>query len=100
MTGIAAPSRTSDRMVLAGIAATSAALLITELALTRIFSVTMLYHFAFLAISVALFGLSASGVFIYVARNKLAGAQTRQLLCIGALLHAAATLIAFACLVR
>jgi hypothetical protein len=37
-----------------------------ELALTRIFSVTMFYHFAFLAVSVALFGLSASGVFIYV----------------------------------
>ena len=40
----------------------------TELALTRIFSVVMYYHFAFLAISIALFGLSASGVFAYVAR--------------------------------
>ena len=46
-----------------GVAAVSAALLMTELALTRIFSVTMYYHFAFLAISIALFGLSASGVF-------------------------------------
>ena len=40
----------------------------TELALTRIFSVTMYYHFAFLAISIALFGLSASGVFVYLAQ--------------------------------
>jgi len=85
---------------LAGIAATSAALLMTELALTRIFSLTMFYHFAFLAISVALFGLSASGVFVYVMRKKLAAAQTRELLCIGALLHAATTLIALALLVR
>jgi hypothetical protein len=93
-------SRASDRTALAGIAATSAALLMTELALTRIFSVTMFYHFAFLAISIALFGLSASGVFVYVARKKLAHRQTRELLCIGALLHAGATLIALACLVR
>ena len=38
----------------------------TELALTRIFSVTMYYHFAFLAISIALFGLSASGVYVFL----------------------------------
>ncbi len=43
----------------------------TELALTRIFSVTMYYHFAFLAISIALFGLSASGVYVYLARGPL-----------------------------
>lgn len=93
-------TRASDRTVLAGIAATSAALLMTELALTRIFSVTMFYHFAFLAISIALFGLSASGVFIYVLRSKLAQTQTRELLCAGALLHALTTLIALALLVR
>ena len=89
-----------NRTLLAGIAATSAALLMTELALTRIFSVTMFYHFAFLAISIALFGLSASGVFVYVMRKRLARAQTPELLCVGALLQAAATLIALACLVR
>ena len=37
-----------------------------ELSLTRIFSVVFYYHFAFLAISVALFGLGAGGVFSYV----------------------------------
>jgi len=42
------------------------ATLILELALTRIFSVVFYYHFAFLAISVALFGLGAGGVFSYV----------------------------------
>src|SRR5450759_4124668 len=44
----------------------SAALLVVELTLTRVFSVTMFYHFAFLAISIAMFGLSASSVFVYV----------------------------------
>jgi len=37
-----------------------------ELSLTRIFSVVFYYHFAFLAISVALFGLGVGGVFSYV----------------------------------
>ena len=89
-----------DRSILIGIGAVSGALLMTELALTRIFSVTMYYHFAFLAISIALFGLSASGVLVYVLRRRLADVSTARLLTFGALLHAAATLIALACLVR
>src|SRR5438094_1216016 len=97
---IAGSERVAERATPGGIAAVSAALLMTELALTRIFSVTMFYHFAFLAISIALFGLSASGVFVYVKRKRLARAQTPELLCVGALLHGAATLIALACLVR
>ena len=50
--------------------AIAGAILMIELALTRIFSVTMYYHFAFLAISIALFGLSASGVYVYVMRRR------------------------------
>jgi spermidine synthase len=89
-----------NRATLVGIAAVSAALLMTELALTRIFSVTMYYHFAFLAISIALFGLSASAVLVYVGRHQLARRSTRQLLTAGATAHGIATLAALACLVR
>ena len=42
------------------------AVLLLELSLTRVFSVVFYYHFAFLAISIALFGLGAGGVFSYV----------------------------------
>jgi spermidine synthase len=42
------------------------ATLVLELSLTRIFSVVFYYHLAFLAISIALFGLGAGGVFSYV----------------------------------
>jgi hypothetical protein len=90
----------ADRPVTAGIFAVSAALLMTELALTRIFSVTMYYHFAFLAISIALFGLSASGVFVYVTRRRLARADSRTLLARLAIVHAVSTLLALALLVR
>ena len=48
------------------VALTTSAALLLELSLTRIFSVVFYYHFAFLAISIALFGLGAGGVFSYV----------------------------------
>ena len=48
------------------VAITTLATLLLELSLTRIFSVVFYYHFAFLAISIALFGLGVGGVFSYV----------------------------------
>jgi len=56
---------------LAAIAVMSCASLLLELALTRLFSVVLFYHFAFLAISVALLGLGAGGVFAHVRREWL-----------------------------
>jgi hypothetical protein len=53
-----------------GLGFTTLATLILELSLTRIFSVVFYYHFAFLAISIALFGLGAGGVFSYVAAAR------------------------------
>ena len=97
----AAPGRPAlhvGRAAIAGVAVVSAALLMTELALTRIFSVTMYYHFAFLAISIALFGLSASGVAVYLLRRRLASIDTGVLLASVATAHAFATLVALACL--
>lgn len=44
---------------------TTAAILF-EILLTRIFSVTMWYHFAFMAISVALFGIAVGAVIVYL----------------------------------
>ena len=40
--------------------------LMYEIALTRIFSVTMWYHFAFVAISVALFGMTAGALAVHL----------------------------------
>src|SRR5260370_17988403 len=49
-----------------GVALTSAGSLGLSLLFTRIFSVTMYYHFAFLLISLALLGIAVSGVAIYL----------------------------------
>jgi len=86
--------------MLAGVALVSATLLMIELALTRIFSVVMYYHFAFLAISIALFGLSASGVFAYLGRTWLNRRDLRSLLSAAALLYAVTTIVALFFLVR
>src|ERR1700748_1264554 len=83
-----------SRRHLAGVALVSATLLMTELALTRIFSVVMYYHFAFLAISIALFGLSASGVFAYLGRTWLDRKTTSSLLVVSSIVYAIATLVA------
>src|SRR5579871_4893823 len=55
----------SPGLLLLGVMATSMAGLIIELALTRLFSVLFHYHFAFMAISVALLGLGAGGLLSY-----------------------------------
>lgn len=57
-----------------GISLVTLSVLMLELAVTRIFSATMYYHYAFMAISVALFGSGASGVFIYLLRPRISEA--------------------------
>src|SRR5208282_2354527 len=71
---------TRERSLLAGIAIGSFAALLLELALTRLFSVVLFYHFAFLAISIALLGLGSGGVFAYLAKIWLGRFPTRSLL--------------------
>jgi len=56
---------------------TTLATLLLELSLTRIFSVVFYYHFEFLAISIALFGLGIGGVFSYVVAGWKAPLFTR-----------------------
>jgi len=56
-------------MLYTAVALTTLATLLLELSLTRIFSVVFYYHFAFLAISIALFGLGVGGVLSYLVSS-------------------------------
>ena len=64
-TPIAAVQRTRGASIvtaaLVGVGCSSAAVLILEVVLTRVFAVAQFYHFAFLAVSLALLGYGASG---------------------------------------
>ena len=62
-----------EKILLMGLALTSFAALLLELSLTRLFSVVLFYHFAFLAISIALLGLGAGGVCAYLLKTKTRG---------------------------
>ncbi|MBU1925177.1 MAG: hypothetical protein KKB82_04570 [Candidatus Omnitrophica bacterium] len=69
-----------------GIFLICAAILIFEIALIRIFSVTIWYHFAFMVISIAMFGFGSSGAFLAVFRKLLTRdsskfASTAAILC-------------------
>src|SRR5688572_6228162 len=72
-------------------AVVSLCVLMLQLTLTRLFSATMYYHFAFLAISLALFGSAASGVFVYLCQVRLARVPTGRALSASAALFALAT---------
>jgi spermidine synthase len=80
------PAESREHSLVAGVAISSFAALLLELALTRLFSVVLFYHFAFLAISIALLGLGSGGVFAYLGKNWLSRFSTRSLLswlCVG-----------------
>lgn len=73
------PKPLTRKQLLWGMFTVSLSSLLLELALTRLFSVVLFYHFAFLAISIALLGLGAGGVFAYVRRERLARWRTGTL---------------------
>src|SRR5882724_4235909 len=69
----------APRAVMLAVALVSFASLLLELALTRLFSVVLFYHFAFFAISVALLGLGSGGVFAHIRREWLQRFDIRPL---------------------
>ncbi len=71
----------------------SLASLLLELSLTRLFSVILFYHFAFLAISIALLGLGAGGVFAHVCQDWLGRWPSRVLGCTVAAINAVTTVV-------
>ncbi len=57
------------RALLVGVALTSAASLILQIVLTRIFSIVQWYHFAFMAVGLGLLGYGASGTALAASRR-------------------------------
>jgi hypothetical protein len=70
--------------------------LMLEIGLTRIFSVTMWYHFAFVAISVALFGMTAGALIVHLRPQWFPVVGVGRQLWIFALLFGVAVAACFA----
>ena len=64
----------------AGLALLCMATLMQEILLTRIFSVVTWYHYAFLAVSVAMFGMTAGAVAVYLLASRFRSASLGDLL--------------------
>jgi SAM-dependent methyltransferase len=82
------------RTTLLGVGVLSTSLLLLEIALTRYFSFRLWYHYAFMIISIAMLGLSASSGVLAVARSRMRGMATAPIMTFGACLSAATVLVA------
>jgi hypothetical protein len=89
-----APVAMGPKALMLAVALVSFASLLLELAMTRLFSVVLFYHFAFFAISVALLGLGSGGVFAHVRREWVQGFAIGKLGAVLCLLNSACILAA------
>jgi len=78
-----------------GIAVLSLATLLLELALTRVLSVALWYHFGFLIISTALLGFGTSGIVLALWRKVREHAALDRALALLALLFGVLTIVCF-----
>ena len=78
-----------------GLFTVALATLMFEILLTRIFSVTMWYHFAFFAVSVAMFGMTFGAVLVYLSPDRFAPERTPRQLALNAWLFSLTTVLGF-----
>src|SRR5688572_25653160 len=83
----------ADRATLFAIALLCFANLMLSILITRIFSATMFYHFTFMAVGLAMFGIAASGVYVFLRGEKFSKNVERHLR-VHAQWFAVATLVA------
>ena len=79
----------------AGIFMVALATLMYEILLTRIFSVTMFYHFAFMAISLAMFGMSVGAILVYLLPQYFSEERAKYQLSLSALIFSLSIVISF-----
>jgi predicted membrane-bound spermidine synthase len=88
-------SEPANRGTYLGIFLVALATVMFEILLTRIFSVTIWYHFAFVAVSVAMFGMTAGALVVYLAPRRFPTGRLGARLAGSALLFAVTAILAF-----
>ena len=90
------PDVTQPRpQIYAGLFLVTLATLMHEILLTRIFSVMMWYHFAFMAISVAMFGMTVGAIVVYLRPHSYTRERAPHQLAVNSLAYAVTALVAF-----
>lgn len=85
----------AKKQTFAGLFIITLATLMFEILLTRIFSVTMWYHFAFMAISIALFGMTVGAIMVYLLPFYFTSEKVRYQLAISSLMFAVFIVVSF-----
>ena len=78
-----------------GLFFTTLSTLTYQVLLTRIFSVTMWYHFAFVAVSVALFGMTVGALIVYLLPERFPEERIRERLSQASLLFSVSIVVGF-----
>jgi hypothetical protein len=91
----ASPPLTLSGRTYAGVFLATLATLMYEILLTRIFSVVMWYHYAFVAISVALFGMTVGAVLVYLFPRYFTRDRTHHHLALSAWLFSLSIVLSF-----
>ncbi len=81
--------------VYGGLFFTTLSTLTYEILLTRIFSVTMWYHFAFVAVSLALFGMTAGALLVHLLPKRFPPNLTNRYLFYSTLLFSLTIVVSF-----
>ena len=81
--------------VYGGLFFTTLSTLTYEILLTRIFSVTMWYHFAFVAVSLALFGMTAGALLVHLLPQRFPPELTKRYLFYSTLLFSLTIVVSF-----
>jgi hypothetical protein len=79
----------------AGLFLVTLATLMEEILLTRIFSVTMWYHYAFVAVSIAMFGMTVGALLVYLYPAVFTRERTLRQLALSALLFSLTIVVSF-----
>jgi spermidine synthase len=83
----------ATRLTLAGLFFITLATMMLEILLTRIFSVTMWYHFAFVAISLAMFGMTVGALKVYRHPELYDETSTKRQMALSALWFAITAIV-------
>jgi spermidine synthase len=82
------PQLEADRGTYIGVSLVALSTLMYEILLTRIFSVRLWYHYAFLAISVAMFGMTAGALLVYLFPDRFTQERVKHWMTVSSLLLA------------
>jgi hypothetical protein len=84
-----------NRRVYFGLFMVTLATLMYEILLTRIFSVTMWYHFAFMAVSIAMFGMTVGALVVYLFPSYFTVDRAQKHMALSALFFSITTILSF-----